>query len=181
MPWAHLDDNFWCHPKIVSLPDAAVGVFAKSISYSAGQLTNGRLPKSIVAGWRNPAAVKALVKAKLWEVDGDSYVVHDYTDWNKSREQIEAERTANNQRKKDARKNEGVRPDRPPDVRPDALDGRTPLTATTPDPDVRTGRPSSPPNPPRRARGAKNGLSDQDRVDLAAMQASAIVIGAAAR
>ena len=130
MPWARLDDRFHDHPKIVGLPHAAVGVYALGLSYAASQLTDGVLPKRVVAGWRDATAVRKLVDAGLWESAPGGYRIHDYLDWNPSRDQVIADRAKAAERK---RKRGDVRPEsgRTP-VRPDS--GRTPVRGTSGDP-----------------------------------------------
>src|SRR4051812_38982771 len=41
--WAKLDDGFWANPKIDATSLAAVGVYARSLSYCGQHLTDGKI------------------------------------------------------------------------------------------------------------------------------------------
>jgi len=146
MPYAHLDDRFYGNPKILSTPLPAVGLYCLGLSYCNAQLTDGFIPRSAVAGWGGwAAAAKTLVARNLWEAVTDGFRVHDFLDWNPSREQVLEERAAARQRKtrwKAGRTEDGTRPERvppvstPPHSTPDGLrpspDPLNPLTDGAP-------------------------------------------------
>lgn len=81
MPWAKVDDGWWCHPKVMALTPAARGVWISVLSWSCQQ----RSPKvpphllSMVGGSNTEA--NALASAGLWEPDGDGWVIHDWADY----------------------------------------------------------------------------------------------------
>lgn len=97
MTWARLDDSFHHHPKRMKVGLAAVGLYALGLSYSADNLTDGRLPERWVLGQMVGEAdtlVDELIEAGMWEKDGDEYVVHDFEVYNLTRSQWEAKQNA---------------------------------------------------------------------------------------
>jgi hypothetical protein len=108
VPWANLDDQFPKHPKVLPLSDAAFRLHVSGVCHAAQYLTNGVLRAEAV-----PILVPRFKKSTLDELlrrgqwhdlgDGcgtetcplgvpDSYVIHDYLEWNRSREHVEEER-----------------------------------------------------------------------------------------
>jgi len=107
MSWAKLDDRFASNVKIRNAwraSRASIGLYVMSITYSAQHETNGVIDQ----GWvhdtlptrrEREAAVQALVSAGLWITNGDGYSIHDYLDYQPSRESMEAKRAADSERK----------------------------------------------------------------------------------
>jgi hypothetical protein len=90
MPWVKLDDNFDTHPKLVEVGPQAAWVFVRSLCYSNRHLTNGVISKAVardLAGGR-AKLVSALVSVGLWQLDAGGYRIHDYLDYQPSREEI---------------------------------------------------------------------------------------------
>jgi hypothetical protein len=144
MPYAHLDDRFYGNPKILGTPLPALGLYAVGLSYCNAQLTDGFIPRSVVVGWRGwAAAAKILVARNLWAEVTEGFHVHDFLDWNPSRQQVLADRAAAAERKRSSRgRPAGVTPEsrRSPDT-PD--ERRSPVS--TP---LHSGRPPAVPDPP---------------------------------
>lgn len=97
MPWGRVDDSHYRHPKIGELDDelrkGCVCLFWMAISWCNDQLTDGRVPTGTVRVLGGqPAEADELVRVGLWEKDGSGYRIHDYLDFNKSKEQVVAER-----------------------------------------------------------------------------------------
>ncbi len=102
MPYLNLDDNFPDHPKVDQLSDGAFRLHVSGMCYAAKHLTNGvilaeRVPR-LVPRFR-PAHLAELTHADtaagvhaIWRQVGDTYEIHDYLDWNKSREWWETKR-----------------------------------------------------------------------------------------
>lgn len=93
MPWFKVDDGFWRHPKVMDLPDAAVALWTKAGSWSADQLTDGEVPKAalrLVNG--KPKAADALCDVGLWTPSVKGWEFHDWTEYQPTREQVEAKR-----------------------------------------------------------------------------------------
>jgi hypothetical protein len=94
MPWAKLDDGMHSHPKFMQVSLGATGVWAIGLSYAADYLTDGYVPKAVVAG-RDDEALKfaeELVGAGLWDAAERGWLIHDYLDFNPSKELVLAER-----------------------------------------------------------------------------------------
>lgn len=112
MGWAKFDDRWPTHPKLLAAGLEAKGLDACGICYAAGQETDGFIPDSalsiLAAGHRNPHKVaKVLVDVGRWTRDDErkGYVIHDYLDYNPSKESREAER----QGKRDAGRRGGLK------------------------------------------------------------------------
>lgn len=97
MPWAYLDDSYASHPKIVGLSDAAFRLHTAGILYCARHLTDGligcEVAPTLVPRYRRQALAE-LVDRCLWHshLDAGVYELHDFLDWNRSRERVLAER-----------------------------------------------------------------------------------------
>ncbi|MDT0302935.1 hypothetical protein [Streptomonospora wellingtoniae] len=130
MAWVRLSDDFYDHPKFDKAGSLGIALFAAGLAWCNRNLTDGFIPRKtalrlldfedVVEAVRNadrnavtnvtdnaaltPAiarnTVQLLVDTGLWhEVEG-GYEVHDYLDYQGSREQIEAGRENNAARQK---------------------------------------------------------------------------------
>lgn len=102
MPWAKLDDTFHAHPKVRQAGLAAIGLHARAISFSAAYLRNGKVDSGWVeetAGKKGLKLADELVNAGLWEPNGTGWYIHDYLEYNPSREKVLARRAADAARK----------------------------------------------------------------------------------
>jgi len=109
---ARLDTGWHANPKVLALGLQAMGLHAWSISYCDYVRSDGFIPAGAwpaLPGVRQ--ALKQLVDAGVWEMRPDGYQLHDYLQYNRSKEQIEAELADNRVRKRSARNPEHVRPD----------------------------------------------------------------------
>jgi hypothetical protein len=124
MPYVNFDDNYPEHVKVDNLSDAAFRLHTSAICYCAKQLTDGKLgtdrPPRLVPRYRT-AALKELLGAGMWhdlgtgcgtetcpEGEADLYQIHDYLQWNKSREWWEHKREADAKRLADWRSKKGA-------------------------------------------------------------------------
>lgn len=98
MPWVRLDDGFADHPKLEQAGPLAAWLHVAALCYCARHLTDGCIPKPkalrLTDVPRPAQRVDALLAAGLWEDEGDHYRVHDYLEFQPSREQVEADRAA---------------------------------------------------------------------------------------
>jgi len=98
MAWVKLDDQFPHHPKILRAGPLASWLYVASVCYAAEYLTDGFIPEGalhILAAVPNPEALAAtLVDVGLWQRAAGGYVIHDYHDYNPSREDVLATREA---------------------------------------------------------------------------------------
>lgn len=90
MAWVKLDDTFWTHPKLERLSDRAHRLYMRSLGYCAQHLTDGVIDATAM---RTLGATRKLcdelVAGGCWDIIPDGgYVVHDYLEFNYSREQV---------------------------------------------------------------------------------------------
>lgn len=112
MAWTRVDDNFLGHPKTVRaaqiLGKFGLGrvlvVWHQGQSHANRYLTNGYLTRDVVARFHDdprPLAVAdAMVSSGLWEAAGDDYAIHDYLDYNSSKDAVLQKRARDLGRKK---------------------------------------------------------------------------------
>lgn len=104
MTWYRIEGNMPQHEKYAPLSDAAFRLAITAGAWCASMMTDGRLPKKMIAGLtRAPAgkkldeSVKELIDARIWDrIEGDdaALFVHDFLDWNMSRAQWQAKKDA---------------------------------------------------------------------------------------
>jgi len=114
MPWVRLDDQFADHPKVVQAGPLAGWLHICALTYCARYLTDGFIPQAIVprladftgigivdvngghAAFGHDVTVQELVDrlvdVGLWDVVDGGYMIHDYLDYNPSKEEVMAER-----------------------------------------------------------------------------------------
>jgi hypothetical protein len=101
-PWVKLDDSFPDHPKVLKAGDQAAWMFVCGLLYSARALTDGFIPIDAVrrlTHLKNPMRfAQKLVEVRLWELAEGGFTIHDYAKYQRSRQQIEAERERNAKR-----------------------------------------------------------------------------------
>lgn len=90
MTWVRIEDGMVEHPKIAGLSDRAFRLHVEAICYSTRMLTDGEISVGIARRLGTPKSVKELVTAGAWDelVDG-GYQIHDYLDYQLSREEVE--------------------------------------------------------------------------------------------
>jgi hypothetical protein len=88
MPWLRLDDAMLIHPKIIGLTDGAFALHVRGMLHSALYLTDGFVPKEIASRYGKTRALRELVYARLWHLDGAGYRIHDFLDYNRTRAEI---------------------------------------------------------------------------------------------
>ena len=94
MPFLNMDDNFPDHPKVDPLSDAAFRLHVAGMCYASKHLTNGYVPSErvprLVPKFRKTALAELV--GGLWLPAVNGFEIHDYLDWNRSREEIEKDR-----------------------------------------------------------------------------------------
>ena len=108
MTWVRIDDDLFSHPKFADAWDrepASLGLWLVSASYSGRHLLDGCVPRRFVSQWfkttkREHRATQALVSARLWAPNGDGWEIHDWADYNPSRDRILERRRADLARKR---------------------------------------------------------------------------------
>lgn len=113
MPWVRFDDDFPINRKVAGLSDAAYRLHSSAIFWCARNLTDGFLPKGdlddVCARVRTPARFAAeCVRREVWHdarencasekcaapVDKPGWVIHDYLEFQPSKEQVMRDREA---------------------------------------------------------------------------------------
>jgi hypothetical protein len=98
MSWLKLDDSMPEHPKVAALSDAAFRHHVGGLAYCARLLTDGFIPDKIAGEITTAKTLAELSseqlpgRAPLWEKADRGWMVHDYLDYNPSREEVEAQR-----------------------------------------------------------------------------------------
>lgn len=95
MTWVRLDDRFTDNPKVARLSDKAFRVYVTALCYSAGTLSDGHVPRRKALEWGSLKTVGEILAAGLWEEAKFGYSIHDFLDYQQSREQINARRMQN--------------------------------------------------------------------------------------
>jgi hypothetical protein len=96
MAWVKLDDGFPDHPKLVEAGGDAGWLYVCALAWCNRNLTDGAIPKGILgrlSDRKNPQRLaERLVAAGLWDETDDGWQIHDYTDFQPSRQQVLDER-----------------------------------------------------------------------------------------
>jgi hypothetical protein len=93
MAWFFVDDAWHCHPKVIAAGNAAAGLWARCGSYCSQQNLEGRIPKLLATAYGTRAEINRLIAVGLWLDEGDVYVMHDWTDYNRSRREAMEQRS----------------------------------------------------------------------------------------
>lgn len=89
MTWVRLEDGFADHPKIVAVGPEGMALYVAGLCYSNRYLTDGFIPQAQVPkliGTQEPTS--KLVKQGLWEIVEGGYQIHDYDEYQPSRDDI---------------------------------------------------------------------------------------------
>jgi hypothetical protein len=100
-----VDPDFYDHPKVTGMPDAAFSLWVRAGSYSAAKLTNGFISEDVLAHTlRSDMQVAGeLVQRGLWRRRKGGFQFHQWELRNLTRERVEADREADRKRKRSAR------------------------------------------------------------------------------
>ena len=101
MAWVKLDDRFFQHPKVIQISNAAFRLYINGLCYSSLYQTDGKLLKGVCSNllasfyqpamdeWTPDECIEELLKANLWDSGDDHYMIHDYLEYNLSKENRE--------------------------------------------------------------------------------------------
>ena len=98
MTWVKLTDVFPDHPKIRMAGQAAAWLYVAGLCHCARHTTNGLIVDVALPGLggygnsRVSKLAQVLVNVGLWERQDGGYMVHDYLDFQPSREVVERQR-----------------------------------------------------------------------------------------
>jgi hypothetical protein len=161
MPWARFEDDYLGNQKLATLTTAAIALDMAAIVYSARELRDGQLTVTDVQAiatlihirrWQPVAA--ELVRVNRWATpDGACYAIHDYLEYQPSRQQVLTERAAAAQRMRRVRDKSGrSSPERSPELRKKFGDPG-PGPGPGPGPERSPNVPGTSPQPPPQAAG----------------------------
>lgn len=119
MTWARIDDNLPFHPKVVQAGNEAMGLWVRALSWSAGQLTDGKVPAKMLPVFAGTEAnASELVEAGLWHETFEGYEFHDWNQYQISRAEVEAKREEARERMRKVRSGGKSKPSAAPSKRP---------------------------------------------------------------
>lgn len=97
MSWAKIDDGIGDNPKTLRVwaeDPAAFALDIRAIAYCAKHLTDGFVPAEIIALWfagkeaDRDRLVGILLNAQRWEIVPGGFEIHDYLDYNPTKEKV---------------------------------------------------------------------------------------------
>lgn len=103
MAWVRLDDSIWDHPKLIGASLAVRGLHASAICWCNRYLTDGFVADGFVTRENATAEAEALVAGEAWDRVEGGYMIHDYLEYQPSREKVLGDREAESNRKREAR------------------------------------------------------------------------------
>lgn len=111
MPWVRIDENALEHPKIGGLPDGAFRLWVQGLAYCQKFLTDGFVSDLAIRGLHafSPKRKGILISAGLWEQAVGGINVHDFLQWNDSKEEVMTSRRQARERKRRFNDKNGVR------------------------------------------------------------------------
>lgn len=92
MAWVRIHDGAMTHPKVLRLNDRAFRLWVWGLTYAQQHLTDGWLPALAIPGVLTKG-IKDVIAVNLWATIDTGYQIHDYLDWNDSRETVTKKRT----------------------------------------------------------------------------------------
>lgn len=94
MVMANLDEERHRNQKILNLSLAAIGLDSLALTWCAAHLTDGFIPNEVAIELSRKAqrVIVELVNGGRWETHEGGYLIHDYLRYNKSREDVFAQR-----------------------------------------------------------------------------------------
>ena len=119
MSWMRIHDAALTHPKLTGLVSLThpFTLWIWGLSYCQTHLTDGFIPKRAVSA-ECRRAVEVLLDRRLWEHHELGYKVHDYLDWNDSRETVTKKREEAKTRMQASRDRSAHRPRGSPENTP---------------------------------------------------------------
>ena len=112
MPWVKIDDDLPDNPKVDRLSDGAFRLYIYSLCHAQKHMTDGKIIASraprLMHGFRRKYLTE-LLEAGLWESCNGSgdYLIHDFVEFNRTRDYWEKRRVAEAQRLADWRARKG--------------------------------------------------------------------------
>lgn len=93
MAWFNADDKMHSHPKMRAAGLEAMGLWLMCGTYCSDYLTEGNVPDWYVASWpKGKQLAQKLITAGLWEETKDGWKFLSWTEYQRTKEQIEEDR-----------------------------------------------------------------------------------------
>jgi hypothetical protein len=157
MSWVKLDDHFDDHPKVISAGPLAMALHVAALCWCNRNLTDGFIPRGQVSrlidttefGVNPHDLAKKLVVAVLWDEDPEGFRIHDYLEFQPSREQVLANREVRSKAgKKGAASKQGAKQSVKQNAQQGAKQTGNKSSAPYPVPGSRSSRSPEPAPPP---------------------------------
>lgn len=105
--WLKVSASIATHPKFLKVGPTAGWLWLAGVGYCRIGSTDGFIPAivapALLPGLKQPQKhIAALVGVGLWQPVSDGYHIHDYLDWNPSREEVEGHLQKDRDRKRGA-------------------------------------------------------------------------------
>ena len=100
MGWVKMDDRFGEHPKVTRCSLGAKWLFVEALCYANRNHTDGLITTAVARKLGNLKSIAQLVAVGLWEQDPAGYRIHDYLDYNPSKEEVIERRRQDSERKR---------------------------------------------------------------------------------
>ena len=92
MTWFKIDDGFHSHPKILTVGNAAAGLFVRLGSYCSQHSTDGVVPAMLAKAYGTRGELQRLVACGLVVGHPDGWVIPDFLEYNPSAAETAAKR-----------------------------------------------------------------------------------------
>ncbi len=90
--WVRVETRFPSHPKVLDVGPLGEALWLRGLCYAGEHLTDGFVPTSYLkrmGDMKALAVAERLVAAGLWSACEGGYLIHEYLQWQQSREEIE--------------------------------------------------------------------------------------------
>lgn len=111
MPWVRIDDHFDEHPKLAAAGPLGLALWVTGLAYCNRNLTDGFIPRTVAHrlihedGIDSATVIARVVSCGLWEDAEGGYRVHDYADYQPSKEEVLRDREQGAERVRRHREN----------------------------------------------------------------------------
>ena len=88
--WVRVDTRFTTHPKVLDIGPLGEALWLRGLCYAGEHLTDGFVPRSYIkrmGDMKATAIADRLVEAGLWDAAEDGYQIHEYLEWQRSRDE----------------------------------------------------------------------------------------------
>jgi len=89
--WVRIDTRFPNHPKVLDIGPFGEALWLRGMCYAGEHLTDGFIPTRYITrmgDMKGLTVADVLVGAGLWAKTQGGYVIHDYLDWQRSRDEV---------------------------------------------------------------------------------------------